>query len=90
MKRNVAKELEKLIKSFNEKNETNEGLKNHLSYVCKVNRFMRGGYDVMVEYKCFFSTDFEKLMQFINANKLNMFLGAYSGEYERSGFLSIQ
>ena len=87
MKQKTAKELERIIKELNKKNEVHE---KHLSYICKVNRFMRGGYDVLIEYKCFFSTDFEKLMQFINANNLNMFLGAYSGEYVRSGFLSIQ
>lgn len=90
MKRNVAKELETLIKSFNVKNDENDGLNNHLSYVCKIERFARGSYAAVIEYSCFFSSDLEKLMKFANTNNLCLWLGAYPREYDRSGRINIQ
>ena len=87
MKYKVSKELQILIKSLNTNNEVHE---NNVSYVCDVDKFMRGGYAATILYKVFFSTDLSVLMDFVNTNNLSLFLGSSSSDNVRGGRIYIQ
>lgn len=71
MKKQVVKELEKLVKGFNAKNENLDMKPYELT---KPDQFKRGHYTITLEYKMMPSTDLTKLMEFAKENGLTVWL----------------
>lgn len=74
MKKQVLKQLESLIKNFNEKNENYLAGKYEMAKPCQ---FMRGEYQVNIAYDMVFSTDMNDIMNFVLNNGLLLRLGVY-------------
>ena len=70
MKKQVVKELEKLVKGFNAKNE-NFDIK---PYELKQDQFKRGYYSIDLEYEIMPSTDLTNFMEFVKENNLTVWL----------------
>ena len=84
MKNSVAKQIEKLIKEFNVKNE-----KHNNRYELRKEKFARGSYAIHIDYLLFYSTDMRELLDIIHINNLLVILGTYNGS-EGTSYIDIQ
>lgn len=74
MTKQQMKQIEALVKSFNEKCEKRGGEKN---YRCEIGHYKRNGYAVAIYFsKIFYSVDFEELAKNVYSLGLCMYIGS--------------